>query len=330
MNTNNSTGAENSESLIQLDLFDACFPDLSPKSDLSTLIAPFFSISKDVRYNLKPRNYYNPSTKYRVRVTPSEKYGCATIFDKELIMFACSQLLYARDNGLPVSPTLLIDTHKFLVYAKRGDSATAYSNIFKTIIRLRRTFYETNMPSNGTINIGEFSLISEFDLVDVSLKSDIEQPSSNDGLVSPDDVKSIRSFKITLCNWLYNHLTGEKVEALTIDEQFFDLKSGFDRRLLEIGSKHLGVQTIFVMGLDKLHHNVGSTRDIKFTRQAVREAIKSKSINKFNIAFDAKADNVIFYSKDSRRFSMYLLEQQNTNGQRDCHWYDSLERSDNA
>ena len=85
----------------QLDLFRALPGDLAPRDAQDLMAYPFFSLAKSKR--LAPIDFKAGSVKIRVEAVA--EHGMATIWDADVLIWAASQIVEARDLGLRPSMT---------------------------------------------------------------------------------------------------------------------------------------------------------------------------------------------------------------------------------
>ena len=130
-------------------------------------------------------------------------------------------------------------------------------------------------------------------------------------------------FTVTLSEWLYNSLMN--YEVLTLDRGYFKLSRPTDRRLYEIARKHCGDQVMWKINIDLLAEKIGTDRERFKVRDEIRRSIEADEIPQYRVALDPSAtpDDVIFYTRDSRKLSMELIRSNKFD------WFQSLERADN-
>ena len=85
--------------LEQLDLFRALPGDLAPRDAQDLMAYPFFSLAKSKR--LQPIDFRAGAIAIRVEAVP--EHGMATIWDADVLIWAASQIVQARDTGLRTS-----------------------------------------------------------------------------------------------------------------------------------------------------------------------------------------------------------------------------------
>jgi plasmid replication initiation protein len=93
-----------------LDLFRALPGDLAPRDAQDLMAYPFFSLAKSKR--LAPIDFRAGSIAIRVEAVP--EHGMATIWDADVLIWAASQIVHARDAGLRTSRRVAAASHSLL------------------------------------------------------------------------------------------------------------------------------------------------------------------------------------------------------------------------
>ena len=83
----------------QPDLFAANFADIPIRDQRDTMERPFFSLAKKPRF--APIEYHVGDV--WVEVTANPKFGIATIWDADILIWASTQITEALDRGLTPS-----------------------------------------------------------------------------------------------------------------------------------------------------------------------------------------------------------------------------------
>src|SRR5271169_1557356 len=86
----------------QLELFRALPGDLAPRDAQDLMAYPFFSLAKTHRTT--PIDFRMNEIAIRVEAVP--EHGMATIWDADVLIWAASQIVEARDAGLRTSTAL--------------------------------------------------------------------------------------------------------------------------------------------------------------------------------------------------------------------------------
>ncbi len=199
----------------QLELF-SCNPAPAGIRDYQDLMAfPFFSLAKGRR--IKPLLYDRDGVVIKVEAVP--EYGMATIWDADLLIWAASQIMDARNRGEPTSRLLRFMPHQFLRFANRPTGKLGYDRLRAALDRLQSTTIQTSIrndnlklgPDQKTRRHHRFSWINEWSELIV-----------NGGYS--------RGMEIVLPDWFYQGVINERW-VLAIDPAYFDLTGGMERWL---------------------------------------------------------------------------------------------------
>jgi hypothetical protein len=99
----------------QLDLFRALPGDLAPRDAQDLMAYPFFSLAKSKR--LAPIDFRVGAITIRVEAVP--EHGMATIWDADVLIWAASQIVNARDAGLRTSRLMAATPYEILTFVGR-------------------------------------------------------------------------------------------------------------------------------------------------------------------------------------------------------------------
>src|SRR5436309_3576487 len=86
---------------------------------------PFFSLAKTKR--IAPVNF--PAGAIAIRVETVAENGMATIWDADVLIWAASQIVEARDAGLKTSRLMAATPYEILTFVGRGTSARDYDRL---------------------------------------------------------------------------------------------------------------------------------------------------------------------------------------------------------
>src|ERR1700754_2677294 len=106
----------------QLELFRALPGDLAPRDAQDLMAYPFFSLAKTHRTT--PIDYRMNEIAIRVEAVP--EHGMATIWDADVLIWAASQIVQARDAGLRTSRLMAPTPHEIRPVVGRGDRTRGY------------------------------------------------------------------------------------------------------------------------------------------------------------------------------------------------------------
>ena len=202
----------------QLELFRAQGTALAPRDAQDLMAYPFFSLAKSRR--TQPIDYSLAGV--MIRVEAVAEHGMATIWDADILIWAASQIVEARDAGLRTSRLMAATPYEILTFIGRGVSARDYQRLKTALDRLQSTTVATTIRQRGEGRRHRFSWINEW----VERFDPQGRPAGLE-LIVPD--------------WFYNAVLDNAL-ILTIDRSYFDLTGGYDRWLYRLVRKHGGHQ----------------------------------------------------------------------------------------
>ncbi|WP_332116672.1 replication initiator protein A [Azorhizobium caulinodans] len=202
----------------QLELFRALPGDLAPRDAQDLMAYPFFSLAKTHR--VTPIDYR--AGEIAIRVEAVAEHGMATIWDADILIWAASQIVQARDSGLRTSRLMAATPYEILTFIGRGDSARDYHRLKAALDRLQSTTVSTTLRQTNERRAHRFSWINEW-----TERADAHGRSDGIDLIVPD--------------WFYKAVLDEAL-VLTIDREYFKLTGGLERWLYRLARKHAGRQ----------------------------------------------------------------------------------------
>ena len=202
----------------QLKLFNALPGDMAPRDAQDLMAWPFFSLAKSRR--TLPIDFRSGST--TVRVEGTVEHGLATIWDADVLIWAASQIVEARDTGLRTSRLMRATPHEILSFIGRGTSVRDYLRLKAALDRLQSTSIATSIRQASGRRLHRFSWINEW-----KERADATGKPLGIELILPD--------------WFYAGVAEEAL-VLTIDPAYFRLTGGIERWLYRLVRKHGGRQ----------------------------------------------------------------------------------------
>jgi plasmid replication initiation protein len=202
----------------QLELFRALPGDMAPRDAQDLMAYPFFSLAKSKR--TVPIDYR--AAGITVRVEGTAEHGLATIWDADILIWAASQIVEARDAGIRPSRLMQATPYEILRYVGRGTSLRDYQRLRAALDRLQSTSIATSIRETTGRRLHRFSWINEW-------KERI------DGRGQPQGIELI------LPDWFYVGVLDAAL-VLTIDPAYFHLTGGIERWLYRLVRKHAGRQ----------------------------------------------------------------------------------------
>jgi plasmid replication initiation protein len=190
-----------------------------PPCDLQMLMAyPFFSLAKTPR--ITPIRFQ--AGRVTTRVAGTLANGMATIWDADVLIWVTSQIVGARNAGLPTSRLVVATPYDILTYIRRGTSQRDYERLRSALDRLQSTSVATSLRQPDAHRLHRFSWLNEW-------RGGSDRHGRSLGV------------ELTLPDWLYQMLL-EPHQVLRIDPAYFELTGGIERWLYRLVRKHGGHQ----------------------------------------------------------------------------------------
>ncbi|MHB8283149.1 MAG: replication initiator protein A [Caulobacteraceae bacterium] len=255
------------------DLFVCDIFDAAPKADMASMEHPIFSLS--TKPDSRIRRYEHG--KHFVEITPSVK-GLATVHDRDILIYCISHIIAAKNQGRPVSKTVKLRAHDFLIATNRVTSGEGYEGLKAALERLRGTGVSTNLITGGEEIFETFGLIDKAKIV----------RQTRDGRMT--DVE------ITLSDWVFNAIDAN--EVLTLNRDYFRLRKPLERRMYELARKHCGQQRSWAISLPLLQKKCGSNSTEKEFRRLVRAIIEQDESHQHLPDYSVgMADDLVTFTK---------------------------------
>ena len=202
----------------QLERFRALPGDLAPRDAQDLMAYPFFSLAKTPR--TEPIDFRMGDITIRVEAVP--EHGMATIWDADVLIWAASQIVEARDAGIRTSRLMAATPHEILTFIGRGTSVRDYHRLKAALDRLQSTTVAISLRQTNQRHLHRFSWINEW-----TQRADTHGHANGIDLIVPD--------------WFYRAVLDEAL-MLTIDRAYFGLTGGLERWLYRLVRKHGGHQ----------------------------------------------------------------------------------------
>src|SRR5229473_6276871 len=142
----------------QLELFRALPGDLAARDAQDLMAYPFFNLAKTHRTT--PIDFR--MSDIAIRVEAVAEHGMATIWDADVLIWAASQIVEARDAGLRTSRLMAATPHQILTFIGRGTGARDYQRLKAALERLKTTTVATSLPQTTERRIHRFCWINEW------------------------------------------------------------------------------------------------------------------------------------------------------------------------
>tara|TARA_R110001606_G_scaffold233942_1_gene381578 strand:- start:73393 stop:74523 length:1131 start_codon:yes stop_codon:yes gene_type:complete len=256
--------------LFICDVHDAVLKDLADMME-----HPFYALSKKPETTVREYGHNGDW----IRVTPSVK-GLATIYDKDILIYAVSQIMAKLNRNEPVSKRVKINTHDLLQFTNRGTSGRDYMAIADALERLGGTRISTNIRKGDEDHFTTFGLIDS---------GTVARKHGLDG--------RLLWMQIDLADWIFEAIKESAV--LTMHRDYFRLRKPLERRLYELARKHCGQQSQWKAGIAILHKKSGSKSPEKKFRFLVKEAVKNDHLPDYMVEFIEDKDQVLFINRNT-------------------------------
>lgn len=249
--------------------------NVTHKTDVLSCDLPIFAL----RSTDKVRVYERDGV--QVMIKPDVVDGCATVMDKALWIYCVGQMVAALNQGATgVSRYVEIDVQDFLKKTGKEAYTRGVEKLKVSLQRLKGTTIKTNVYSAKIRKEEAFGLLDEYQY--------IEAPNGE-----------ITGLRVVLPDWVWRSI--EKLEVLSIPPGYFNLRKTLERRLFEIGRKHVGSKLKWPISLEVLKDKCGSVGELKeFKRQVkaiVSEHYGHETFPTFILTLDEGSNVLTFHQK---------------------------------
>ncbi|PZQ78126.1 MAG: RepA replication protein [Variovorax paradoxus] len=247
----------------QLDLFRAQPAEDMALRDAQDLMAyPFFSLAKSRR--IVPIRFQAGGVSLTVEGVP--EHGIATIWDADVLIWAASQIVQARDEGRTTSRLMAATPYEILRFAQRGTGRTEYLALRASLDRLQSTTVLTSIRQAGK-RMHRFSWINEW-------QEHLRPDGRSDGI------------ELILPDWFYSGVMNDAL-VLTLDPAYFRLTGGIERWLYRLVRKHGGRQPRgWGFDLRYLHAKSGSLQRYRDFALHLRTLARRQTLPGYRLAVE--------------------------------------------
>ena len=219
----------------QLELFRAMPGDVAVRDAQDLMAYPFFALGKSRR--MIPIHF--EARQVVICVEGTAEHGIATIWDADVLIWAASQIVEARDAQLPTSRLIAATPYEILRFTGRGTSLRDYQRLRSALDRLQSTTVATSLRQPSSRRLHRFSWLNEW-----------TERTTSDG-------RSL-GLELILPDWFYTGIPDSTL-VLTIDRAYFGLSGGIERWLYRLVRKHAGHQAAgWRFDIRHLHAKSGS------------------------------------------------------------------------
>jgi plasmid replication initiation protein len=253
-----------------LEIFCALPGELAVRDLQDLMIYPWFALGKSKR--TAPIQYQAGDLTLRVEGT--REHGLATIWDADVLIWVASQIVEARDAGLPTSRFLSATPYEILKFIRRGTSARDYFRLRAAFDRLQSTTVVTSIrQAAARRRLHRFSWINEW-----------KEQATHDG-------KPL-GIQLVIPDWFYSGVLDAAL-VLTIDRAYFTLTGGIERWLYRLVRKHAGHQVGgWRFNLRHLHVKSGSLARFSDFALDVRQIVARQSLPGYQLTIEHQPNRV--------------------------------------
>ncbi|OYW67720.1 MAG: RepA replication protein [Bosea sp. 12-68-7] len=263
----------------QLELFRALPGDLAPRDAQDLMAYPFFSLAKSKR--LAPIDFKAGSI--AIRVEAGAEHGMATIWDADVLIWAASQLVEARDHGLRTSRLMAATPYEILRFVGRGTSVRDYERLKAGLDRLQATSVATSIRQPSERRRHRFSWINEWK-------------------ETADSAGRPLGLELIVPDWFYAGVLDDAL-VLTIDREYFSLTGGLERWLYRLVRKHGGRQSGgWSFDFVHLHAKSGSLSPLKHFAYDLRDIVRRQALPGYRLVIERS------FGLDRLSFSPHLTD----------------------
>lgn len=247
----------------QLELFRPRPGQVTPRDAQDLMTWPFFSLAKSKR--VTPIDFRMGET--WISVEAVAEHGMATIWDADILIWAASQIVEARNAGRPTSRLMATTPYEVLNFIGRGTSVRDYDRLKAALDRLQSTSVATSIREPLLRRRHRFSWINEW-------KEQL------------DSAGRPRGLELVIPDWFYAGVL-DRALVLTIDRAYFDLTGGLERWLYRIVRKHGGRQSGgWSFDLPHLHLKSGALSPYKRFAFELRAIVQRQSLPGYVLALE--------------------------------------------
>ena len=278
--------------VIQSELFQVTAYDPPLRDNKDVMEYPFLSIQKGRR---KPITYNSPDGRIFLEIVSPEKYGIATIWDWDLMIYLMAHLSDALEQGLEVSPWISFAPYDALRYMKKGTGGKDYKELVSTLRRLIHTGISTSVRFTDTE--GEEGALRWIDDYKIPRRY-----AENTFIRDLDDgeIDFNKPWRVKIPEWIYTPIVEGRKGVLAVHPDYFNLTGGLERWLYRLARKAVPDKAevpAFAFRMETLHKRSCSTRPLRNFAIDVRKIADKQSLPEYSISIskDGKTELVTFW-----------------------------------
>lgn len=251
----------------------------SPRDTRDLMAYPFFALGKSRR----TQAIIFQAGNVRVRVDGCTEHGLATIWDADILIWACSQLVAAHRQGCPTSRRMQVTPYELLGFIGRGTSRRDYERLHAALDRLQSTSVMIALHRHGKQCVHRFSWLNEW-------RGCCDSRGRSTGL------------ELILPDWFYRRAQHAAL-VLSIDPAYFQLSGGIERWLYRLVRKHGGHQVGgWQFDFHYLYRKSGSSARYSDFALAIRRIVRRQSLPGYVLSVQwplAKVELLCFWPRSA-------------------------------
>lgn len=256
---------------------------------------PCFSLSKNKRTDTIR---FEDSKGNFVEVSPHQKYGMATVWDFDIMLYFVSYIRHLIDKGESVPSTFTVSGYDILKFCGRSTGKSQYDQLRKGLLRLSSTFIQTNIREDMIADeeVERKETYLNFSWVSAFKENTVTRTNTRTG--KKKEVS--RSIEVQLPQWFVDGVANSRL-VLGINPNYFQLTSGIERFLYRTARKFSGVNPNGVSyTLRHIFDRSGSNAEYREFKRSVKQAIERGNIPDYHFGLYKKGgkDWLFFTKKD--------------------------------
>ena len=266
--------------LTQNDLFQVTAYDPPLRDNRDVMEYPFLSIQKG---RTKPIEFTSPDKKIRLEITAPEKYGIATIWDWDLMIYLSAHINDALENGYTPSAWIEFAPYDALRYMGKGTSGRHYQELVKTLRRLVKTGIITTIRTSDTEGMeGNLRWIENYQIPRRYAENEFIKD-LDDGEADPK-----KPWRVKLPDWIFTAIM-RRTGILAVHPEYFKLTGGLERWLYRLARKAVPDKAAWPaikFRMETLHKRSGSTRPLRQFASDIRKIAEKQSLPEYSVIID--------------------------------------------
>jgi len=279
--------------LMQTDFFQITAHEPPLRDNRDVMEYPFLSLQKGRK---KAIEYASKDGRISLSVSAPDKYGIATIWDWDLLIYLSAHINDALENGEEPSQWVEFAPHDALKYMGKPIGGKTYKELVKTIRRLYATIVITSIRTEDHDGTEEPIRWLESYQIPKKYKDRrfewISAEEEEDG-----DADMTKPWRVKVPGWLYAAIL-RRTGILAVHRDYFKLTGGLERWLYRLARKAVPEKAnspLIPFKMETLHQRSGSTRPLRKFAADIRAIAAKQSLPEYSIAIHKKGRDEMVY-----------------------------------